>query len=152
MDAVITPNRALPRTGRYWILAVAGFMAAIPTVIFTFVLHAPFVAPFMGLDVAGLAFALWWVSRRQTSEQVRVSRETIEVLRDGASVWHSQLAFTRIEPLETGVRLALRGKSYRLAAALSPHERVQFAAALKLAVIAANAGSSAARQRPKARP
>ena len=149
MDAEITPAKSMSRRGRYVVLGITIALALIPTVIFT-AMGAPFVLPFMGLDVAGLAFALWWANRRTTAERVRVSRETIEVIRDGAEVWRSQIAFTRIDVFETAVRLMAHGKHYSLAAALSPMERAQFAGALQLAVIAAKAGSSSPRRATKA--
>jgi uncharacterized membrane protein len=151
MDALITPARSLAKRGRYIVLAAMAAMALIPAVVFT-LMGAPFVLPFMGLDIAGLALAFWVISRRTSAEQVRVSRETIEVLRNGAEVWRSPVAFTRIEQFETSVRLGLRGKTYSLASDLSPIERTEFAAALQLAVIAAKAGSSYPRRDAKAAP
>lgn len=149
MDAEITPAKSMSRRGRYVVLGITAALALIPTVIFT-AMGAPFVLPFMGVDVAGLAFALWWVNRRAVTERIRISRETIEVIRDGAEVWRSQIAFTRIDVFETAVRLMAHGKHYSLAAALSPMERAQFAGALQLAIIAAKAGSSSPRRATKA--
>jgi uncharacterized membrane protein len=149
MDAEITPARSISRRGRYVVLAITIALALIPTTIFT-LMGAPFVLPFMGVDIAGLAFAFWWINRRKTAEQIRVSRETIEVFRDGAVVWRSKIAFTRVDVFETAVRLMSHGKHYSLASALSPMERAQFAGALQLAIIAAKAGSSSPRRATKA--
>ena len=71
MDALITPARSLARRGRYTVLAAMGAMALIPAIVFT-LMGAPFILPFMGLDVAGLALAFWVVSRRTSAEQVRI--------------------------------------------------------------------------------
>jgi uncharacterized membrane protein len=153
MDALITPARSLPKRGRYAVLAVTVALALMPVVVFTLIGEPVvlwFIAPPMIAAIIGLGYALWRINRKGADERVRVSVADIEVLRDGEAVWRSPTAFTRVEPMETAVCLALRGKRYRLATALSPMERVEFAAALQLAVIAAKAGSSYPRRSAKA--
>lgn len=155
MDALITPARSLPKRGRYVILGLSLAFTLIPVITFTLMGEAVvliFIAPFMIAVLVGLGYALWKMTRKTVEERVRVSVADIEVLRDGETVWRSPTAFTRIAPLETAVRLDSRGATYRLAAALSPLERTEFAAALQLAVIAAKAGSSYPRRPAKAEP
>jgi uncharacterized membrane protein len=139
MDAMITPARSLSRRGRWIVVGISAVLGFAPVIGFSILTRSPFLLPFTGLDIAGLAFAMWWIARKVTAERVRVSRSAVEVLRDGAVVWRSPTNTTRIEPLFGAIRLTTPGRNLMLARDLSPHERAEFGAALQLAVIAATA-------------
>ena len=148
MDAVITPNRSLSRTGFYWLI---GVLVAFNLVIavFLLMLRAFPVPIFLGIDILGvlLAFRASYRGAGQ-AERVQVSAEEVRVSHViGASartVWTSPTAFTRVS-LETPsedeawVRLHLSGKAMTIGRALSPRERVQLAGAVERAIGAARA-------------
>jgi uncharacterized membrane protein len=148
MDAVLTPNRSLPRRGFYWLigvliafnLAVGGLfiaMGALPVPIF------------LGLDVLGviLAFRASYRGARQ-SERVQVTADQVRVFhqigRHARAVWTSPTAFTGVALEAAGehearVRIRLSGRALTVGAALSPRERGDFAAALERAIARARA-------------
>jgi uncharacterized membrane protein len=148
LDAVLTPNRSLPKRGLYVLLgalAAANLVTAIPMVV---ALHAAPVPIFLGLDFLAvlLAFRASYRQGRQ-SERVQVTADEVRVLHEiGArrrTVWRSPTAFTRVtvegEAEEARVRLMLSGRSLTLARQLSPKERVDFGQALALAISRARA-------------
>ena len=146
MDAVITPNRSLSRTGLYVLFGI--FAAAnIMIGIFLILIGAVPVPIFLGLDFVGLAVAFHISNRRAlTAEHVRVSADLVEVMREGGgkarTVWSSPTAFTQVsfDPDERRgpyLRLKRAGRAMILARSLGPAERRDFAAALGSAIRAA---------------
>ena len=143
MDAVITQNQSLSPRGLKVVMAVTVILALIPATIFL-LMGAPFAPAFLGLDVLGLWFALHLATRPggRGSERVQVSHEAVKVLRGKSgkerSIWSSPTAFTRVdvegEGDETQVRLRLSARTLTVGGALSPDERIDFAAALREAV------------------
>lgn len=143
MDAVISPNRSLSRTGLHVLLGVLiAFNLLIA--LFLLVLGAPPVLPFLGLDVLAIWLALNASFRAaERKERVRVTAEAVTVSREddkGARVvWTSPTAFTRVDIDQPGehearVRLRIYRRRLTLARALSPPERVEFANALERAI------------------
>jgi uncharacterized membrane protein len=143
MDAVISPNRSLSRTGMHVLLGVV-IAFNLMIAIFLLVLGAPPVLPFLGLDVLALWLALRASFRAaERRERVRVTAEAVTVSREdekGARViWTSPTAFTGVdidqpEEHEARVRLRIYRRRLTLARALSPPERVEFADALRQAI------------------
>lgn len=143
MDAVISPNRALSRTGLHVLLGVV-IVFNLMIAVFLLVLGAPPVLPFLGLDVLALWLALEASFRAaERRERVRVTAEAVTVSREdekGARVvWTSPTAFTRVDVEQPGehearVRLRIYRKRLTLGRALSPPERVEFADALERAI------------------
>lgn len=133
MDAEITPARSLSRRGLWVVMGITIALALIPVTVFT-AQGSPFVLPFVGLDVAGLWFAFYWTNRKTDAERVRVSSDFVEVLKGKKTVWSSATAFTRVEPGESELRLAMSGRRVAVARALSPPERREFAGALDAAI------------------
>jgi uncharacterized membrane protein len=148
MDAVITPNRSLSRTGFYWLIGViVAFNLMVGTLML--VLKAFPVPIFLGLDVVGvlLAFRASYRGAGQ-AERVQVSAEEVrvshEIGRSARTVWSSPTAFTRVsveapDEHEARVRLHLSDKALTVAHALSPLERMRFADALEAAIRKARA-------------
>ena len=144
MDAVITPNRSLSRTGFFVLLCIVGAANGIAGTVFLMMGAWP--APiFMGLDV----LALWWAFsvhyRSVQPERVQVTPAEISVTRRDQQVWRSPTAFTRVAmerrgPGDSRVRLSLSGKAMTIASALSPAERADFAVALDRAIADARMG------------
>lgn len=136
MDAEITPARSLSKRGLYVVMGITIGMAMIPAIYFS-ILGAHLVLPFLGLDVLGLWYAFHVMGKNVRAERVRVTSDTVEVLRGDETVWSSPTAFTRVEPYETAVRLAVSRRRTSVAKALSPEERTAFARALDDAIRAA---------------
>jgi uncharacterized membrane protein len=143
MDAVITPNRSLSQRGFVILIAVITGVNALTALIFLR-MGATLVPIFLGLDVVAItvAFLVSFQAARQV-ERVQVTAHEVRVLRQTpraqALVWTSPTAFTRVgvevEDEETvGVKLMLSGKVAKVAAALSPRERADFARALESAI------------------
>jgi uncharacterized membrane protein len=143
MDAVISPNRSLSRTGLHVLLGVV-IAFNLMIAVFLLVLGAPPVLPFLGLDVLAIWLALRASFRAaERKERVRVTAEAVTVSREdekGARVvWTSPTAFTGVDVDQPGehearVRLRIYRKRLTLARALSPPERVEFADALRQAI------------------
>jgi uncharacterized membrane protein len=143
MDAVISPNRSLNRTGMHVLLGVV-IAFNLMIAVFLLVLGAPPVLPFLGLDVLALWLALRASFRAaERKERVRVTAEAVTVSREdekGARViWTSPTAFTGVDvdqpdEHEARVRLRIYRRRLTLARALSPPERVEFADALRQAI------------------
>ncbi|MBU4434891.1 MAG: DUF2244 domain-containing protein [Alphaproteobacteria bacterium] len=143
MDAVISPNRSLSRTGLHVLLGVV-IAFNLMLAVFLLVLGAPPVLPFLGLDVLALWLALRASFRAaERRERVRVTAEAVTVSREdekGARViWTSPTAFTGVDIDQPGehearVRLRIYRRRLTLARALSPPERVEFADALRQAI------------------
>lgn len=148
MDAVLTPNRSLPKRGFYWLIGLLiAFNLAVGAL---FVSMGALPVPiFLGLDVLGVivAFRANYRGARQ-AERVQVSADQVRVLhqigRHARTVWSSPTAFTRVAVEAPGehearVRLRLSDRSLTVGAALSPGERSDFAAALEQAISQARA-------------
>lgn len=146
LDAAIKPHRSLSKRGVV-LLMVPLVAVNLIFATFFFLIGGAFVPPFLGLDVLGMAIALW-VSFRQAKriERVRVAADEIAVTREADGrverVWASAPVFTRVELTHPGrhasrLRLASRGKGVTLASSLSPGEREAFATELEGALRAA---------------
>jgi uncharacterized membrane protein len=148
MDAVITPNRSLSRTGFYWLigvvafvnLAMAGLMIMLKAFPVPFFLGVPILAVFIAFRASYRSAGL--------AERVQVSSAEVRVLhevgRSSRTVWTSPTAFTRVAverpgEAEARIQLKLSGRAHTVAHALSPLERTRFAEALQEAIRAANA-------------
>lgn len=153
-DARITPHRSLGRQGQWIALGVMG--AASGAVAALFVARGDWpVAPFIGLDVALLAFAFHAVRRSgRAFEAVRVEHGEIVVRRgEGAEVQEEvrlPALWTRLERDDhpdfgcLGLRLVRRNHATPLAALLGPAERADFADAMAAALERARRGGLAA--------
>jgi uncharacterized membrane protein len=150
MDAEIRPNRSLSERG--FIILISVITAANIASAAMFVkLGAPFVLPFLGIDVLAIAVA-FFVSYRsgKVIERVQVSsaevRVTFEGPRGAQVVWESPTAFTRVtterdeDDRVTALKLALSGRQRDVALALSPGERAVFGQALEEAIWRARRG------------
>jgi uncharacterized membrane protein len=148
LDAAIQPRRSLSKRGVV-LLMVPLVLVNLIFAAFFLAIGGAFVPPFLGLDVIGVAIALW-VSFRQARriERVRVAADEIAVTREADGrverVWASAPVFTRVELTHPGrhasrLRLASKGKGVTLASALSPQEREAFAEQLNGALAAARA-------------
>jgi uncharacterized membrane protein len=145
-DAVITPNRSLPRPAFKVLMVVLIVVNLVLAGVFWAMGALP-VPIFLGLDVLGLfiAFRLNYRSARR-QERVQVSAEEVRVLHQvedkGRLVWRSPTAFTRVQldhpgEHENRLSLALSGRRWIIGRALSPDERVELARALEQAIGAA---------------
>ncbi len=113
MDAVIKPNRSLPRQGFYVLIGIVTAINCAAAAVFLN-LGAHLVPVFLGADVLALAVAFLasyrsgeQVERVQVSaHDVRITRETSKAC---ALVWESPTAFTRVTveraPNDTGALL-----------------------------------------------
>jgi uncharacterized membrane protein len=143
LDVELRPHRSLsPRGALLLLVPLAavnlGFAA------FFLVLGAPIVPPFLGLDVAAVALALWLSFRSARSvEQVRVTADILQVARGRSgrtrTVWTSPTLFTRVDILEPGkhavrVRLSCKGRQLDVGNAMSPVEREAFGQDLQAAL------------------
>jgi uncharacterized membrane protein len=148
MDAVITPNRSLPRAGFYWLIGILVASNLIMAAFFVAMGALP-VPVFLGLDVLGvfIAFRVSY-ARGRLAERVRVSAEEVQVAYEtqgrSRTVWRSPTAFTAVAVERAGqhearVRLRLSGQRLTVARALSPKERGEFADALERAIQKARA-------------
>ena len=153
MDAVLRPNRSLPKQGLYILLGAVIAVNLITGAFMLLALHATPIPFFLGLDVLAvlLAFRASYRQARQ-AERVQVTADEVRVLYEigapngrtrGRTVWRSPTAFTRVELAgedeDARVRLHLSGKSLSLARQLSPRERAAFGRALDAAVHQARA-------------
>lgn len=146
-DAVLTPNRSLPRAGFYAVMAAV--MAISTGLGIWFILNGAWpVFGFFGLDVAllYLAFRLNYRAGRLT-EIVRLTASELLVRRITARgqkrEWRFNPAWVRVEidaEAEQGspLILASHGERVEIGAFLSPEERIEFANALKGALAAAS--------------
>jgi uncharacterized membrane protein len=148
LDAVLTPNRSLPKAGLYVLLGALAVMNLATAALMVLAFKAAPVPIFLGLDFLALALA-FRASYRQgrQAERVQVSADEVRVMHEfGArrrTVWRSPTAFTRVElegaDEDARVRLTLSGRSLILARQLSPGERSVFGRALQDAIRSARA-------------
>jgi uncharacterized membrane protein len=148
LDAVLTPNRSLSRTGLYVLLGVlAAFNVAVAGLFLA--IGAKPVPIFLGLDFLAVLLA-FQASYRQARrrERVQVSADEVTVLQEigqrRRTIWRSPTAFTRVsvearDQPEARVTLMLSGKSLVVGGQVSPQERMDFAAALEAAIRSARA-------------
>jgi uncharacterized membrane protein len=144
MDVVLRPNRSLSRTAfRLMLIVVIAVNAAVGAV---FALQGAYpVAGFLGLDVAALwlAFHLNYRAAR-AEERVRVAPGQVHLARRSAKGatdhWVLNPIWARVEDDARAVVVASGGARMRLAAFLSPDERLNFKRALDAALWRAKKG------------
>ena len=144
MDAEIKPNRSLSARGFVVLISVITLVNAATAILFVR-MGAPWAPLFLGVDVlaVAVAFAASYRSGRYV-ERVQVSASDVTVTRvtpkAAEVIWESPTAFTRVhtdrdeDDRVIACRLALSGRQTRVAAALSPLERGEFARALEAAI------------------
>jgi uncharacterized membrane protein len=148
LDAVLTPNRSLSRTGLYVLLGVLALFNILVAVLFLAMGAKP-IPIFLGFDFLAvlLAFHLSYRQARRR-ERVQVSADEVRVVHEvGAqkrTVWRSPTAFTRVmvearDQPELRVTLALSRRRLVVAGQISPQERADFADALEAAIRSARA-------------
>ncbi len=154
-QAVITPHLSLSRRGVALVIASVGVLNAITSGAFLLLGAWPVVG-FLGLDVAAIALA-FFLCRRAARRREEVSLTMAElVIRDvPVSGTPREMRFnpywTRLRRhniVDEGVvalDLTSHGRSLRIAAALSPPERADFADALDAALRRARTGDVALR-------
>jgi uncharacterized membrane protein len=143
MDAVLTPNRSLPKAGLYVLLGALAVINVAVGTLMVLALHAAPIPFFLGVDFLAvtLAFRASYRQGRQ-AERVQVTADEVRVTHEfGARrrmVWRSPTAFTRVElegeAEEAHVRLRLSGRSLIVARQLGPQERSDFGKALQAAI------------------
>jgi uncharacterized membrane protein len=144
MDAEIKPNRSLSERGFIILISVITLANVASAAVFVR-LGAPYVAPFLGIDLLAVVFAFLASFRAgRIIERVQVSaaevKVTYETPKASRVVWESPTAFTRVttevdeEDRVMALRLALSGRHTPVAASLSPRERGEFAKALEDAI------------------
>ncbi|MGF1461836.1 MAG: DUF2244 domain-containing protein [Maricaulaceae bacterium] len=148
MDAMITPNRSLSRSG-FRVVVIALTAASVLAASLFVLLGAWPVAGFFGLDIALLAFALHHSLKAGNAwERVRVSADAVEITasdrRGEVRTWRAPAAWLKVRlrdgPGETPeIRLCGHGLTVALGELLSPKERAPFAKALDTALKAARA-------------
>lgn len=144
MDAEIRPNRSLSERGFIILISVITAANCASALVFLR-LGAPYVVPFLGIDLLAVIFA-FLVSFRSgrviqrvqvTPSEVKVTHETPK---ETKVIWESPTAFTRVtterdeDDRVMALRLALSGRETPVAQALSPGERAAFAEALEDAI------------------
>lgn len=155
LDVRMTPHRSLGRQGQWIVLAIMAAASCAVAALFVARGYWP-VAPFVGLDVALLAFAFHAVRRSARAfEDVRVLESEILIRRGEGDKVHEELRlpalWTRLERDDhpeygcLGLRLARRGVATPVATLLPPAERAAFADALAQALDRARRGGLAAR-------
>jgi uncharacterized membrane protein len=143
LDAVLTPNRSLPRAGLYLLLGALAAINLAVGALMVLALHAAPIPFFLGLDFLAitLAFRASYRQGRQ-AERVQVTADEVSVTHEfgggSRTVWRSPTAFTRVElegeAEEAHVRLSLSGRSLIVARQLGPQERRDFGKALQAAI------------------
>jgi uncharacterized membrane protein len=148
LDAVLTPNRSLPRSGLYVLLGILALFNGLLAMLFLVMGAWP--APvFIGVDFLAVLLAFHFSYRQaRRRERVQVSADEVRVVHEvGAqkrTVWRSPTAFTRVEVEAKGqpelrITLALSRRRLVVAGQVSPQERADFADALEAAIRSARA-------------
>ena len=129
MDTILRPHRSLSAAGFRAMFAALALMNA-AAAIYAWIVHAPLVLPFLGLDLLGVWFA-FRVSYRngQIMERVRVSPDHVLIEQRGAH-WVTSALWARPSLEEKWIAIRAGGKEVRIGAFLSPLERKAFAADL----------------------
>ena len=120
LDAVLTPNRSLPKAGLYVLLGALAVVNLAVGALMVLALHAAPIPFFLGLDFLAitLAFRASYRGAGQ-AERVQVSAEEVRVAYEAAgrsrTVWRSPTAFTAVAVEFAGehdarVRLRLSGR------------------------------------------
>ncbi|WP_430418185.1 DUF2244 domain-containing protein [Phenylobacterium sp.] len=154
LDVHITPHRSLGRQGQWIALGIMAAASFAVAALFVSRGYWP-VAPFIGLDVALLAFAFHAARRSARAfEDVRISDGEILIRRGVGDEVHEELRlpalWTRLERDDhpdfgcVALRLARRDAATPVAALLPPSERATFAEALAQALDRARRGGLAA--------
>jgi uncharacterized membrane protein len=144
MDAEIRPNRSLSERGFIILISIITAANCASALVFLR-LGAPYVLPFLAVDILAVALAFLISFRAaRVVERVQVSPSAVKVTWEGPKasrvVWESPTAFTRVnterdeDDRVMSLRLALSGRETAVARALSPGERAAFAAALEEAI------------------
>ena len=143
LDATLRPNPPMPPVVQAYVLAaVAGFNLIFAT---AFVLQGAWpVMPFMGLDIALLAWAFRASTRAsRRREHITLTRSCLKVASEPAQGGPGEVAlnpyWVRVEmaePAEQGGQLTLwsHGRGVRVGSFLAPQERADFAQRLKSAL------------------
>lgn len=153
--AHITPGRSLDHNGHIVAVGGVGIACLVMSLVFVAKGYWP-VAPFLGLDVALIAWAFWNMRQPVRSyEELAVWADNIRIRRVAPRRPVEEItiptAWTRLERDDDpefgcqALRLRHRGRSSPIAAMLSPPERAAFAAALSDALDRARKGGLAAR-------
>ncbi len=142
-NAVLTPNRSLPRAG-FWAVIAAVVIVSTGLGVFFALQGAWPVFGFFGLDIALLYLAFRWNYRAaRLTEIVQLQPDALLLRRVTArgkqAEWRFNPYWVRVEldePLEPQSRLCLasHGDRVELGAFLSPEERLEVANALKSAL------------------
>jgi uncharacterized membrane protein len=145
-DAVLTPHRSLPRAGFWAVMAAVTVISTALGVVFLLQGAWP-IFGFFGLDIALLYIAFRWSYRSgRLTETVRLAADELHVrrlsARGRAAEWRFNPYWVRVEIDEAaepghGNPLALvsHGERIEIGAFLSPDERLEFANALKNALV-----------------
>ena len=143
LDAVLTPNRSLPKAGLYMLLGALAAINLAVGALMVLALHAAPIPFFLGLDFLAITLA-FRASYRQgrRAERVQVTADEVLVTHEiGSSwrtVWRSPTAFTRVEmegdAEDAHVRLRLSDRSLIVARQLGPRERSDFGETLQAAI------------------
>ena len=143
-QAVITPNLSLSRSAAITVVAVLGGLNLLTGSAF-FIIGAWPVVGFLGLDVAAVALA-FYLCRRKAGGREEVSLTTHELLIRRISVnglseetklnpyWARLRRYPSDEDGLVALDVISHGQSHRVASALSPPERADFADALEQAL------------------
>lgn len=148
LDAVLTPNRSLPKAGLFAVLGVLAAFNIAVAVMFLLIGAKP-VPIFLGCDFLAVLLA-FHLSYRQArfKERVQVTADEVRVMHEigprSRTVWRSPTAFTRVEVTdrrqpEMTVALAMHRRRIMVAAKVSPQERSEFTTALEAAIRSARA-------------
>jgi uncharacterized membrane protein len=148
LDAVLTPNRSLPKAGLYAVLGVLAAFNIVVAGMFLLIGAKP-VPIFLGCDFLAVLLAFHLSYRQARSrERVQVTADEVRVMHEigprSRTVWRSPTAFTRIEVKdrdqpEMTVMLAMHRRRLMVGAKISPQERSEFTTALEAAIRAARA-------------
>jgi uncharacterized membrane protein len=139
MDQVLRPHRSLSSAGFKAMFAVLALMNAAAAT-YAWIVHAPFVLPFLGLDLLGVWIA-FRVSYRdgQITERVRISPDHVLIEQSGAH-WVTSALWARPVAEEKWIAIRAGGKEVRIGAFLSPPERKSLARELSDALWRAKRG------------
>ena len=144
-DALLTPNRSLPRAGFWAVMAAVIVVSTGLGAVFAMQGAWPILG-FFGLDIALLYLAFRWNYRAgRLTEIVQLTSDALVVRRITARgqsrEWRFNPHWVRVELDEavgphSTLHLASHGERLALGAFLSPEERLDFSNALRAALVA----------------
>ena len=144
-DALLTPNRSLPRAGFWAVMAAVIVVSTGLGAVFAMQGAWP-IFGFFGLDIALLYLAFRWNYRAgRLTEIVQLTSDALVVRRITARgqsrEWRFNSHWVRVELDEavephSTLHLASHGERLALGAFLSPEERLDFSNALRAALVA----------------